>query len=187
MLEGTVVDSTGNPAGLATVNCIYTGNDHIPRTGSADTDSWGKFTIHFPKPAPERLQCGVSAADGAIGAFTTAPTSDARLTLAPATGAVTFTNWSDRGNRDRFWLIAPDGAVFDLSWAAFKYRKLDGPFTIPRVPAGSWSVVRIDSAGAFDVLARGGAAGLPKVTQVRFGAGEHKEISMKSGDTIASR
>jgi hypothetical protein len=187
VLEGTVVDSAGNPSAIATVNCIYTGNDHIPRTGAAETDSWGKFTIHFPKPAPERLQCGVAAADGAIGAFITAPTSDARLALPPATGVVTFTNWSDRGNRDRFWLIGADGGIFDLSWAALKYRKLDGPFTIPKMPAGTWSVVRIDSAGAFDALAGGGTAGLPKVTQVRFGAGEHKEISMKSGDTIASR
>jgi hypothetical protein len=186
-LEGSVIDGAGNPAGMAWVDCIYTGSDNIPRTGYAAADSWGKFSIHFPKPAPERLRCGVTAADGAIGTFITAPVSDANLTLPSATAAVTFTNWSDRGNKDRFWLLAPDGGLFDLSWAALKFRKLDGPFTIPRVPAGAWSVVRIDSAGALFALAGGGAAALPRVAQVRLAAGESQEISMKSGDTSAPR
>jgi len=186
-LEGTVFDSAGNPAGMAWVDCIYSASDNIPRTGYAAADSWGKFSIHFPKPAPEQLQCGVTAADGAIGTFLTAPVSDASLTLPSATSAVTFTNWSDRGNKDRYWLVAPDGGLFDLSWAAVKFRTLDAPFTIPKVPAGAWSVVRIDSAGAFSALASGRAAALPKITQVRLAAGEHKEISMKSGDTSGPR
>ena len=186
-LQGSVLDSAGNPSANATVNCIYTGNDRIPRTGSAETDSWGKFSVNFPKPAPERLQCGVAAADGAIGTFVTAPVHDARWILPAATAAVTLTNWSDRGNRDRYWLLAADGGLFDVSWAARKLRRLDGPFTIPKVPAGAWSVVRVDSAGAFSVLAGGGAAALPKVAQVRIGSGEHYEINMKGGDASAPR
>jgi hypothetical protein len=186
-LEGSVLDGTGNPAGAATVSCIYSGSDHIPRTGSAETDSWGKFSMHFPNPAPERLQCGVAAADGAIGTFITAPVSDARWTLPSATAAVTLTNWSDRGNRDRYWLLAADGGLFDVSWAARKFRTLDGPFTIPKVPAGAWSVVRVDSAGAFDVLAGGGAAALPKIAQVRIGSGEHHEISLQGSGTSDPR
>lgn len=186
-LQGSVFDSTGNPAGAATVNCIYAGSDRIPRSASAETDSWGKFAIHFPKPAPERLQCGVATADGAIGTFATAPVSDARWTLPSATAAVTLTNWSDRGNRDRYWLIAADGGLFDVSWAARKLGRLDGPFTIRKVPAGAWSVVRVDSAGAFSMIAGGGAAALPKLAQARFGSGEHHEIDMKSGDTSSRR
>jgi hypothetical protein len=186
-LQGTVLDSAGNPAGTAEVNCIYAGSDRIPRTGMAETDSWGKFSMHFPKPAPERLQCGVAAADGAIGTFITAPVSDGRWTLPAATAAVTLTNWSDRGNRDRYWLLGADGSLFDVSWAARKLRTLNGPFTIPKVPAGAWSVVRVDSAGAFSALAGGGAAALPTVAQVRINSGKHHEIDMKGGDTSASR
>jgi hypothetical protein len=186
-LQGSVFDSAGNPAGTATVNCIYTGSDRIPRTGTAETDSWGKFSMHFPKPAPERLQCGVAAADGAIGTFITAPVSDGRWTLPSATAAVTLTNWSDLGNKDRYWLLSADGGLFDVSWAARKLRTLRGPFTIPKVPAGAWSVVRVDSAGAFSALASGGATALPKVAQVRIGSGEHYEINMQGGNTSARR
>jgi hypothetical protein len=186
-LQGAVFDSTGNPAGTATVNCIYSGSDRIPRTAVAETDSWGKFSMHFPKPGPERLQCGVAAADGAIGTFTTAPVTDGRWTLAAATAAVTLTNWSDRGNRDRYWLLGADGGLFDVSWAARKFRTLDGPFTILKVPAGAWSVLRVDSAGAFSALAGGGAAALPKVAQVRIGSGAHYEIDMQGGNTSARR
>jgi hypothetical protein len=186
-LQGSVSDSTGNPAGAAAVNCIYSGSEGIPRIGSAETDSWGKFAIHFPNPAPERLQCGVATADGAIGIFVTAPVDDAHWTLPSATASVTLTNWSDRGNRDRYWLLAADGGLFDVSWAARKLGMLDGPFTIRKVPAGAWSVVRVDSAGAFSMVASGGAGALPKIAQVRFGAGEHHEIDMKSGDTSPRR
>ncbi|MEA2344050.1 MAG: hypothetical protein QOF63_2219 [Thermoanaerobaculia bacterium] len=180
-LQGSVFDSSGNPAGAATVNCIYSGSDGIPRVGFTDTDSWGKFHIHFPKPAPERLQCGVATADGGIGTFVTAPVDQASWTLPAATGAVTLTNWSDRGNRDRYWLLGADGGLFDVSWAARKWGMLDGPFTIRKVPAGTWSVVRVDSAGAFSIVAGGGAGQLPKLAQVRLGSGEHDEIDMKSG------
>jgi len=186
-LQGSVFDSTGNPAGTATVNCIYSANDGIPRIGSAETDSWGKFAIHFPKPAPERLQCGVATADGAIGTFVTAPVDDGRWSLPSATAALTLTNWSDRGNRDRYWLLGADGGLFDVSWAARKLGTLDGPFTIRKVPAGAWSIVRADSAGAFSMIAGGGAGALPKIAQVRFGAGEHREIDMKPVDTSSRR
>ena len=178
-LQGSVFDSAGNPAGVATVNCIYSGSDGIPRNGSADTDSWGKFAIHFPKPAPERLQCGVATADGAIGTFVTAPVEQATWTLPPATGSVTLTNWSERGNRDRYWLLGADGGLFDVSWAARKWGLLEGPFTIRKVPAGTWSVVRVDSAGAFSIVAGGGAGQLPKLAQVRLGPGERQQIDMK--------
>jgi hypothetical protein len=186
-LVGTVVDGAGNPAGMAEVDCIYSGSDHIPRIGYVETDSWGKFSMHFPEPAPERLRCGVTTVDGAIGTFVTAPVSDAQFTLPAGTSMVTITNWSDRASRDRFWLIAADGGLFDLSWAAHELRKMDAPFTIPRVPAGAWSVVRVDSAGAFDVLASGGGAALPQKAQIRLGPGEHKEINMQSGDTSGKR
>ena len=180
-LQGSVFDGSGNPAGAAVVNCIYAGSDGIPRGGSAETDSWGKFEMHFAKPAPEHLQCGVATADGAIGTFVTAPVDQGSWTLPPATGAVTLTNWSDRGNRDRYWLVGADGGLFDVSWAAHKWGMLDAPFTIRKVPAGTWSVVRVDSAGAFSIVAAGGAGQLPKLAQVRVGAGEHHEIDMKSG------
>ena len=169
------------------MNCIYSANDGIPRIGSAETDSWGKFAIHFPKPAPERLQCGVATADGAIGTFVTAPVDDGRWTFPSATAALTLTNWSDRGNRDRYWLLGADGGLFDVSWAARKLGTLDGPFTIRKVPAGAWSIVRADSAGAFSMIAGGGAGALPKIAQVRFGAGEHREIDMKPVDTSSRR
>ena len=76
MLEGTVVGGIGLPAGMAAVDCIYSSTDNIPRTVRADADSEGNFSIHIPLPAPERLQCGVTTLDGAIGTFNTAPVSD---------------------------------------------------------------------------------------------------------------
>jgi len=186
-LEGIVLDSAGNPAGMAEVDCIYAGSDHIPRAAYVETDSVGKFSIHFPKPAADRLQCGVIALDGSIGAFVTAPVSDAQFVLTPATSVVTFTNWSDRASRDRFWLLAPNGGVFDLSWAAHKLRTLNSPFTIPRVPAGVWSVIRVDSAGAFGVVASGGASALPSMSKITLASGGHQVVSMQSGDTSGQR
>ena len=186
-LQGTVLDGAGNPAGMAEVDCIYDGSDHIPRTVYVETDSWGKFTFHFPKPAPESLQCGVTALDGTIGAFLTAPVSDAQFVLTPATSAVTFTNWSDRASKDRFWLLAPNGSVFDLSWAAHELRTLNSPFTIPRVPAGAWSVIRLDSAGAFEVLASGGASALPIMSRISLALGGHQVVSMQSGGASDKR
>ena len=59
-----------------------------------------------------------------------------------------------------------------------------------RLPAGAWSVVRLDSAAAFSALARGGAAALPKVAQLRAGAGGRYELDLKPNpvsDTSASR
>jgi hypothetical protein len=180
-LQGSVLDSSGSPAGAAAVNCVYSGSDGIPRSSSAETDSWGKFEMHFPKPAPERLQCGVATADGAIGTFVTAPVEQANWILPPATGAVTLTNWSDRGDRDRYWLLGADGGLFDVSWAARKWGMLDSPFTMRKVPAGTWSVVRVDSAAAFAIIANGGGGQLPKLVQIRLGAGERQEVDMKAG------
>jgi hypothetical protein len=185
LLEGTVVGGVGLPAGMAAVDCIYSSTDNIPRTVRADADSEGNFSIHIPLPAPERLQCGVTTLDGAIGTFITAPVSDARFALPPATALLTITNWSDSANRDRFWLVAADGGLFDMSWAARKLRTWAAPFTIPRVPAGVWSVVRIDSAGAFQLLASGGAGSLPRIAGIRVVPGKGQQISMKNGDTSA--
>jgi hypothetical protein len=185
LLEGTVVGGMGLPAGMAAVDCIYAGTDNIPRTVRADADSEGNFSIHIALPAPERLQCGVTTLDGAIGTFITAPVSDARFALPSATAPLTLTNWADSANRDRFWLAASDGGLFDLSWAARKLRKFAAPFTIPRVPAGAWSVVEIDSSGAFAILAQGGAGSLPRIAGISLSPGKGQQVSMKNGDTAA--
>lgn len=107
--------------------------------------------------------------------------------LPAATASLTITHWADRGNRDRYWLVGADGGLFDLSLAAFKLHQLESPLVIPKVPAGAWSVVRLDSAGAFSMLAGGGAASLPKLTQISIASGQHKDISMQSGDTSGTR
>src|ERR1019366_1110986 len=119
------------------------------------------------------------------GTFNTAPVSDARFTLPPATAFLTLTNWSESANRDRFWLVAADGGLFDVSWAARKLRTGASPFTIPKVPAGAWSVVQIDSSGAFALLARGGAGSLPRIAGISLSPGKGQQISMKNGDTSA--
>jgi len=181
--EGTVLDGTGTPAAVAAINCVSFGSDAIPHTLSGETDLVGHFSINLPSPAPERLQCGVTTVDGGIGAFVTAPGKDVQFVLPPSTGTVTVTNWTDRGNSDRFWLVSADGGLFDLTWAARKLRRLNAPFTIPKVPAGSWSVVRIDSPGAFDFLSRGRADVLPNVASMRVAPAKNVQISMGGGDT----
>jgi hypothetical protein len=181
-LEGTVLDGTGSPAAVAAINCISFGSDAIPRSLSSDTDLSGHFSINLPSPAPERLQCGVTTMAGEIGTFMTAPRTDAQFVLPPATGMVTVTNWTDRGNSDRFWLVSQDGGLFDLTWAARKLHRLVAPLTIPKVPAGSWSVVRIDSMTAFDFLSHGRADGLPNVANMRVVPAKNVQIRMDGGD-----
>jgi hypothetical protein len=187
VVEGVLVDGAGAPAASAAVDCIYSGAGNIPRFVRAETDSRGQFSLAVAKPAPARLQCGVTTADGAIGTFIAAPAGNVRVALPPGTSVLTITNWSDRGNRDRFWLVGPDGGLFDISWAARKLRRFDGPLTIPRLPAGTWSVVRVDSPAAFDALARGGAEALPRVARIRVSPGQSHELDMQKNDNSAPR
>ena len=183
VLEGVVIDSLGAPAGSAAVDCIYSGSDNLPRMVRADTDSSGRFSIPIASPAPDRLQCGVTSLDGAIGTFTTTPTSDASFVLPLSTSALTLTQWSDFRGHDRYWLVAADGGIFDISWAARKLRRMEGPFTIPKLPAGAWSVVRVDSPAAFYALALGGAAYLPQLASIHAAPGKTEQIAIQGDGT----
>lgn len=178
-LKGAVVDEHGAPAAAASVDCIFAGAAGLLRAVHGVTDAEGAFSFTLPDPAPPRLDCGVATASGAIGAFATAPGSDLQFALPQAAGSMTIADWGDRVIPDRFWLIAPDGRIFNLSWAARKFGRAWSPLTIARVPSGSWRVVRVDSAAALNAIATGMARSLPTVADVRLSAGQNPDIRIQ--------
>lgn len=180
-LNGVVVDERGALAIGASVDCIFPGTAGVLRALHAETDDHGAFSLPLPDPAPPRLDCGVATAYGAIGAFVAAPGTDVELALSPSTGSVTIADWGERVIPDRFWLVSPDGRVFNLSWAARKFGRAWSPLTIARMPAGPWKVVRVDAAAALNAIAGGMARSLPAAADLRLGEGETADIRIQDG------
>lgn len=186
VLKGRIIDGRGVPAAAATVECVFLGSGDFLRAVRADADIEGRFSVQLPKPAPSVLQCGVTNGDGAIGAFLARPAEKVEFSLPPLTAALTIADWGEKVIPDRFWLVANDGRLFNLSWAARKIGRLGSPLTIPRMPPGEWSVVRVDSAATFGAIGRGLARSLPSIVNVRLGPGETQEIRVQ-GDTADAR
>lgn len=181
VLRGVVIDERGGLAGGASVDCIFLGPAGTFGAAHGDADDGGAFSIALSEPLPTRLDCGVATSGGAIGAFVTAPGDHVELALPRGSGSVTITDWGERVIPDRFWLAAPDGRVFDLSWAAKKFGRLWSPLTIAGLPAGQWAVVRADSAAALLAIARGLARSLPTVADVRLDAGQIINVHIQDG------
>jgi hypothetical protein len=186
LFNGVVIDERGGLAAGASVDCVFLGPEGSLRSVHGEADASAAFSIFLPAPAPSRLDCGVATADGAIGAFVTAPGDRVQLGLPQSTGRLTILDWGERVVPDRFWLAAADGRVFNLSWAARKFGRAWSPLTITRLPSGPWNVVRADSAGALTAIARGVARSLPAAATVRLGEGQAADIRIQ-GDSVPPR
>jgi hypothetical protein len=179
--QGVVIDERGQLAAGASIDCIFAGTGGSLRAVHGEADYAAAFSIPLPNPAPSRLDCGVSTASGAIGAFITAPGERVELALPQAAGSVTIADWGERVIPDRFWLAASDGRVFNLSWAAKKFGRMWSPLTIGRLPSGQWNVVRADSTAALTAIALGTARALPVVADIRVDEGQAAEIHIQAG------
>lgn len=174
-----VIDERGSLAANASVDCVFSGTGGSLRIVHGDANDHGAFSISLPDPAPARLDCGVATAKGAIGAFVTAPGNAVEFALPHATASLTIVDWGEHVVPDRFWLVAPDGRLFNLSWAAKKFGRAWSPLTIARLPLGQWKVVRVDSAGGLSAIASGMARSLPTAADVRLSEGQVSDIRIQ--------
>lgn len=180
LFKGVVLDASGSFASGASVDCIYVGAGGMLNMAHADANDGGEFSISMAEPLPERVECGVSTAGGAIGAFINAPGDSVEFALPQAAGSMTIIDWGEKVIPDHFWLAAADGRVFDLSWAAKKFGKLWAPLAIARLPAGQWNVVRVDSGAALAAIVNGRVQGLPVAAEVRVAAGAAANVRIQN-------
>jgi len=184
--EGTVFDASTAPAVSASVDCVFSSGQTL-QAARAETSFDGRFTIHLPKPAPQSLQCGVTTVDGAVGAFASTVSRNAKLVMPPTSGTVTIADWGQRVIPDRFWLVGDDGSLFNLSWVARKVGRMGAPLVISRVPAGRWTVVQILSTAQLLGLGRGTARSLPAVAELTVQPGQSTTINIQNATTVANR
>jgi len=165
---GIVHDAGGAAVSDAQVDCFFLGPGAIPQSARATTDPTGAFTFDLAAPPPNTLYCGVTTTDGAIAAWITPPTATADFVLPAETAALVISDWGTRISRDVYWLVSSDGRMYGLSWAAAKIGQLWAPLVIPRMPAGSWRIVRADSIAQWVTLATNGGNALPAVSEFRL-------------------
>jgi hypothetical protein len=77
---------------------------------------------------------------------------------------------------ERFWLLGADSSVVNLAMVARMLGMRGTPLTIPRLAAGSWKVVRVDTLEQFSMLATGRGSLLPVVAKADLQPGELKRI-----------
>jgi len=186
VFEGIVLAANGAPAASASVDCdFFTGQ--TLQSARADTGPAGHFVMHLPKPVPVQLQCGVTTADGAIEAFPVPAVSrDAQFVMPPLGGALTISDWGQKVIPDRFWLIADDGRLFNLSWVARKIGRIGAPLVIGRVPAGHWTLFQIVSTAQLFAVGRGSAQSLTPMIDINMQPGQSRTISVQDVTTVAS-
>jgi hypothetical protein len=81
-----------------------------------------------------------------------------------------------RGNA--LWLVSQEGTLVNVAWAA-KFRAADGSVIVPRLPVGSWRIVRADTIGALLALGRGAVGTLPEAAAFSLDPGETEHIELQ--------
>jgi hypothetical protein len=186
-LAGNVREAAGNGAAEASVQCFYLAADQLPRDGVTKTDLGGAFSLPLPEPEPPLLHCGVTTMDGAVAPFTASPQAGADVALPVATGRLVIEDWTVRLRPNVLWLVGSDGSLVNLTWVAGKIGKVGAPLVIPRLPAGSWSVVRAETLDAWMRIGRGLAGTLPVAAEFRLEPGQTRAIRVNSEITVARR
>jgi hypothetical protein len=177
-LGGFVHDPKGLAVPQARVDCLFPGAGNLPQTTRTETDPNGHFTIDLAAPFPATLHCGVATPDGAIAAFDTPPTGSADFVLPADAASLTLPDWGRKLVRDVYWLVADDGRLFSLSWAAGRFGQLWSPLNIPRLAAGSWKIVRIDTLDQWIRLGTAGGNALSPLAEFQVKPGEMKTIRL---------
>jgi hypothetical protein len=178
-LAGFVHDAEGGPLAGASVHCLFFGAGGFPQSVQAQSDAIGHFSIDLPATPPPALHCGVATPAGAIAAYTTAPTQSADFNLPRQTASLRIPDWGKQFRRGLVWLVAADGRLFDLSWAAGVLGQAWTPLAVPHLPAGSWRVVTVSTLDDWMRLGTGGAGGLTAVADFTLKAGESKTIRLE--------
>jgi hypothetical protein len=178
VLGGFVHDPKGLAVPEARVDCLFLGAGNLPQTTRAETDLTGHFTIDLAAPFPATLHCGVATPAGAIAAYDTPPTGSADFVLPADAASLTLADWGRKLVRDVYWLVADDGRLFSLSWAAGRFGQLWSPLNIPRVPAGSWKIVRVETLDQWIRLGTAGGNAISPMVELQLEPGEKKTIQL---------
>jgi len=176
-VAGFVHTASDAPVDRARVDCIYS-NAAGAQLRTALSDANGHFKMDLPSEAPQTVHCGVTARSGDIGAFVLSPTTSADLRLGIEAGSLTISDWGRRLRWNEYWLVAADGRMFSLTWAAGQMWR---PLTIRGVPAGFWKIVRAADAESLRRLASAGGNALPTTAQFQISDQKSVTIELDAG------
>jgi len=181
-LEGIVRNPDGRPAVQADVDCFYLASTG-PVSRGAQTGDDGRFTLALGAEKPASLQCGATTAEGLVGAWVVPQGTRAELTIPAAGAPLTIPDYGERLFRDELWLRSADGRLVSLTWVAGRIGRVWQPLAIPQFPAGSWTLVRADSLDEWAALARGGAASMETLGEVRIQPGQQYQLRINEHQT----
>lgn len=182
VVAGYVHDSAGDPVPGAGIDCIFLATGNLPQNARADADGEGHFHVELTSPPPSRVNCGVTTRGGAIATFVTGPTTSADFKLPPDTGALAIPDWGRKPKPHLYWLVTDDGRVFDLWWAAIKLDRLSGPLYLPRIPAGSWKIVRAGTLDEWLRLVTAGGNALSPLAAFRVENSRAETVNLNASD-----
>ena len=177
-LAGFVHDAKDHGIAGASVDCLFLSKANIPGSARAETNDEGHFSVVLPPLGRQLLNCGVSTLAGAIAAFTTPPTTTADFHLPADAGTLTISDWGIHLRLDVYWLVADDGRMFDLTWAAAEVRALWSPLVIRALGEGSWKIVRADTVDRWVRLGTAGGNALDPIVSFRLKSGDTKSVRL---------
>jgi hypothetical protein len=178
VLEGFVHDSRDEAVDGATVNCLFVADSRIPQTAGSDTDASGHFRIEFPDETSGPLHCGVTTMRGEISVVDTSFTTSADFVLPKETASLSFPDWGTHLSPNSFWLVADDGRMFDLTWAAAKLDRVWTRLNLSRFPAGSWSIVRVRTTEDWVALGLSGGNALSPLIDMTLKADDSRTVAL---------
>lgn len=185
MVSGVVRDARGQGVARARIDCLFPAAAGANVAGT-ETAADGRFALALAD-LPPILRCGVTTPAGAIGAYAVRSGESADLTLPSASGSLTIADWGTRLPQGNLWMVASDGRVLALSAIGGKLGRLWAPLIVPSFPAGTWRVVRVNTADELAMLAGGMPGSAEVITVIRLEADGHEELNVyreaPQGDT----
>lgn len=179
-LQGFVHDSADAPVPAARIDCIFVAPGNVPQAVRGDTDAEGHFALELSSSMPTRLNCGVTTSWGAVAAFITGPTNSADFKLPSETTTLVIPDWPSERRQERYWLVADDGRMMNLAWASSKLRSAWKPLYLPRIPVGSWKLVRAENLDEWMRLFTVGGNALSPLTKFQAQSGKAETVALST-------
>lgn len=179
VIEGVVRETAGGTAFGAEVHCFFVGDDGLPREQSAKADERGRFRIAVSQPAPGAFHCTAVTAEGGVLPFAGAVGRTLYVAPSPVTGRLIIDDPAFGWRANALWLVSQDGRPVNIAWTA-KFRGPDGSLIVPRLPAGSWRMVRAHTLAALQTLGRGAGGALQQAAAFSLEPGETEHIELQS-------
>ena len=175
-IEGSIHDAAGTAVPDVRVDCLLLDVKGLPERSNTMTDLEGKFTIHLVSKLAAPALCSVVAPAGIVDAFRAMPGDAAHISLPSDTGSLQITDWGQRYSAGAFWLAMSDGRVIDLSAVADVLGRFRTSLQIPRLKAGEWTIVKIQSLQDWIALAAGHETSVAAVTHLRLAQGKFESV-----------